>query len=412
MLQRRHLRRPLLVALLLLGLRAQSSRAQCAQYSGNVPPETGIGAIFFSPQDTTSDNSLDQAIGYWSSGCSGMWGTNIPTLQRGSGSPSVAVHYLAGASTNGTGSCGESSVYVSNGKLIYGSIWVWSSQTNGLPCNVIDTIAHEIGHILGLGDNTCPGDIMGTTSVGVPRTVEAGDCIAVDGLWTTPQETYYYGGGGTPPTCPGSGGGGPGSGGDYQNANNCTGFPDPCCVSPVIINLDGGGFALSGPGDPVTFDLKASGLPSRYTWIARGSNDGFLVLDRDGNGTIDSGREMFGNYTLMPNGLLASNGFVALAAFDAPELGGNGNGIIDPGDAVFSRLRVWIDSNHDGKSAPSELKTLDDIGIVALEFAFRDSRRRDQYGNLLRYWSRAWIRVASGRVVAVDTCDVFFRQLP
>jgi hypothetical protein len=191
---------------------------------------------------------------------------------------------------------------------------------------------------------------------------------------------------------------------------NCYGGSCPALNggSPIILDLDGHGFKLSGPDDPVYFDLYNDGLPVWTAWTARGSATAFLALDLNGNGNVDDAGELFGNHTrLLADGSFAKNGYEALAQYDEPVNGGNGNGVIDPGDAIFGRLQVWTDLNHNGKVDPGELQTLSDAGITAIDLAYRFDHKRDRYGNQFLYRGRA-LWEDGGDAHEISTYDVFF----
>jgi hypothetical protein len=159
------------------------------------------------------------------------------------------------------------------------------------------------------------------------------------------------------------------------------------CTTPIVIDTEGEGFHLTSAENGVTFDIRGDGQPMRIAWTAPGYHNAFLALDRDGSGTITSGKELFGNVTAQPQSAMP-NGFLALAEFDKPENGGNGDGVIDEQDAVFSKLVLWIDDDHAGISQPSELHKLSEFGIHSLSVSYFESRRTDEFGNEFRYKAR------------------------
>jgi hypothetical protein len=160
-----------------------------------------------------------------------------------------------------------------------------------------------------------------------------------------------------------------------------------CGDTPIIIDLQGKGIRLSSPAEGVFFDLRANGTPRRYSWPESNTENAFLALDRNHNGLIDNGAELFGNVTSQPKGL-KRNGFIALAEYDKPENGGNADGQIDAHDAIYSGLLLWIDQNRNGRSEPEELSTLDARGVTSISLGVKLDQRRDQYGNLFRFRSR------------------------
>lgn len=153
------------------------------------------------------------------------------------------------------------------------------------------------------------------------------------------------------------------------------------------------------------FDIAGTGVPVQIAWTAN-ANNAFLVLDRTGDGQITSGMEMFGNFTsqnLSPH----PNGFIALAVYDDPMNGGNGDGVIDARDAVWPKLRLWVDANHDGISQPGELHTLPEMGVFSISLDYSLSKRTDEFGNVFRYRGRINQGIPGNSDVDKKIYDVF-----
>ncbi len=180
--------------------------------------------------------------------------------------------------------------------------------------------------------------------------------------------------------------------------------------SPILISIRGNRLELTDWANGVEFDLNADGSPEQISWTQGGADDAFLVLDRNGNGVIDDGTELFGNFTPQPDSQ-EPNGFLALSVFDQPETGGNGDGWITDEDSAYGELGLWIDWNHDGFSQASELRGLSSSRINGISLAYRETRRTDRHGNAFRFVSRVRMRDRSAPRIKFAV-DVFFLGQP
>lgn len=175
--------------------------------------------------------------------------------------------------------------------------------------------------------------------------------------------------------------------------------------SPILIDLDSNtaSYNLTSVDDGVLFDLNADGVHDRVAWTEANTNVAFVALDRNGNGLIDNGSELFGNNTVMSNGRVAPNGFEALRDLD-----GNRDRQIDAADSVYAQLLAWIDRNHDGQSDASELRPLSEVGVSAILTDYNESHRVDRHGNEYRYVGRAMV-VRNGHSQPRRIFDVYLK---
>ncbi|MEW5819914.1 MAG: calcium-binding protein, partial [Cyanobacteriota bacterium] len=147
-------------------------------------------------------------------------------------------------------------------------------------------------------------------------------------------------------------------------------------ISPLILDLDNDGVETLSINEGTYFDHNADGFSELTGWAS--PDDGLLVLDINDNGLIDSGRELFGEHTLLSNGEEASGGFEALAELDS-----NLDGKIDANDTQFSDLKIWIDANSDGITDSGELHTLGELNIESISLNFENVNKEDAEGNLI-----------------------------
>jgi hypothetical protein len=191
-----------------------------------------------------------------------------------------------------------------------------------------------------------------------------------------------------------------------ENPQNCVSSP-PCTVdqildeacdccktppegSPILIDLGESATKFTRPEEGILFDIFANGKPAKVSWPTS-EQAYWLALDRNGNGIVDSGSELFGNATRLVDGSLAPHGYAALS-----ELDDNRDGIIDDKDPVFKRLFLWQRPLARNGFQPADRRVdLLVAGIESLNLAFAESRRQDRWGNEFRY--RAKVTLANGK---------------
>ncbi len=148
-----------------------------------------------------------------------------------------------------------------------------------------------------------------------------------------------------------------------------------CPFTPLVLSFAGGGVELEPSA--ASFDLAGVGECLASDWPA--PSNPWLALDRDRNGFIDGGHELFGSGTILANGERAKHGFAALAALDH-----NRDGVLDERDPLFDELLVWRDADGDKLSMRWELTSLRDEGVSSLALDYEVRERCDARGNCAR----------------------------
>ncbi|WP_327021768.1 calcium-binding protein [Klebsiella sp. RHBSTW-00484] len=171
--------------------------------------------------------------------------------------------------------------------------------------------------------------------------------------------------------------------------------------SPIILDLDGDGVETRSLQDGIYFDHDGNQFAENTGWV--GADDGLLVLDKDGNGVIETGNELFGNNTRLKDGTLAANGYQALQDLDS-----NQDGVLNAEDAAWAQLKIWRDRNGNARTDDGELLTMEEANIAAIDTHYKKSSFVDEQGNSHKQTGNITMTDGSIRAAA----DVWFATNP
>lgn len=182
----------------------------------------------------------------------------------------------------------------------------------------------------------------------------------------------------------------------YENLENVA---DNYCT-PLIIDLNGDGVKTITDNMGVTFDFNNDGELIRTGWVH--PEDGLLVMDRDKNGIISNGNELFGEHSpVLSFNINDKNGFSSLSSLDS-----NCDGLINQDDISWSELLVWKDNSMDGISQSDELFSLETIGISSIGIDAQRSFFYDENGNFHKLTANVdWVNGNK-----TDITDVLFHE--
>jgi hypothetical protein len=370
------------------------------------PPSSRVQVIPDAQVNTFS--AITNAVNNWNSATQLYCYAPVFTFGAGTGQTMTVAYGPIAKNPNGNVRRGLTVIHFST-RISSAQTTLNSNIPLTFPNVMTEVMAHEMGHTMGLNDciysPACPiySSVM-EDQAPIPQWTgqegQPGPTVCDIAIMTAVATDYPC----PPPpqsTCPSPQGQPPaGCSNPVWNTANCTWT---CTGSPIIIDISGQGFSLTNAANGVSFDISGTGHPIQMGWTA-GANNAFLALP-GADGLVHNGKQLFGNFTPQPQSS-TPNGFAALAVYDDPRNGGNGDGVIDAKDAVFSSLRLWVDSNHDGISQPEELYTLPSLGVNSISLNYHADERTDQWGNVFHY--HAQVNPGDPASVGRQAYDVFF----
>jgi hypothetical protein len=182
----------------------------------------------------------------------------------------------------------------------------------------------------------------------------------------------------------------------WVSEDPCCGTDDPCCWTPLVVSFDGEPIRYETAG-AAAFDISGQGSCLSTDWPTQP----WLALDRDGDGLIGNGRELFGSGTILTTGARASNGFEALAEFDIDR-----DGKITAADPIFHELVLWSDHDSDRRGMLHELVPVAKAELIAIDLGFGRRYDCDERGNCGVERSAFEFRDALGAVHSGEIVDV------
>ena len=176
----------------------------------------------------------------------------------------------------------------------------------------------------------------------------------------------------------------------------------PETYDPIVIDFNKNGVTSTRLDNTVYFDHDNNGFAEATAWVEK--DDGLLALDKNNNGKIDNGNELFGNHTISNTiygytDKKATNGYEALKAYDL-----NGDNVIDEKDEIFNKLRIWKDKNSNGITDEGELSSLADNNIKSIDLNYKEIAI-DENSNTVKQSSKVTLKDGS----ALDANDIWMK---
>ncbi|MEJ2457765.1 MAG: cadherin-like domain-containing protein, partial [Novosphingobium sp.] len=169
-------------------------------------------------------------------------------------------------------------------------------------------------------------------------------------------------------------------------------------ASPIVLDFDGQGVTtVSAADSKARYDLDGDGLADDTSWI--GNTEGFLFLDRDGNGTVSNA----GEFSFVDDVEGAASDLAGLAAYDS-----NGDGVLSSADERFGDFRVWLDADGDGAADEGEVYTLDEAYVASINLAGTAYDGTTRFGDVAILHTGSYTRTDGSTLGFIDAALTYF----